>query len=217
MIEIVSSVLTNDVGEAKELISRCEGILKRASVDIIDGKFADNKTITPDQLLGIDSDLSIDYHLMVIEPVNWIERCVRGQADRIIGQIENMGDQSEFIGRVQEVGLQVGLALDLDSPIDKLDPIILTDLDVVLVMSVRAGFGGQEFHDVAIEKVKRLNEIRQKDKTPFKIHVDGGVNFDNIKRIVSAGADEVSIGRLLFKGDVAETVRKFQEAAQIRH
>lgn len=216
MLEIVSSILTNSVGEARELISRCEGVLKRTSVDIIDGKFADNKTITPDQLLGVDSDLSIDYHLMVIEPVNWIERCVRGQADRIIGQIEHMSDQAEFVGKVQEVGIQVGLAIDLDTPVTSIDPVILTNLDVVLVMSVRAGFGGQKFQELAIEKVKELDEIRQKDKTPFKIHVDGGVNFDNINKIANAGVDEISIGRLLFKGGVSENVKKFQKMVEIQ-
>jgi len=211
MINIIPSILTNNPEEAKEMFWRCDGVVERVSFDIIDGKFADNKTISPDVLFDIETTQKIDYHLMVIEPVNWIERCVRGQADRIIGQIERMSDQADFVGRVQEVGLQVGFALDLDTPIKKIDPIILTNLDVVLVMSVKAGFGGQAFQYGVLEKVRKLDEMRKKDMTPFKIHVDGGVNFDNLNKIALAGADEVSIGRLIFKRNILENIRKFEE------
>jgi ribulose-phosphate 3-epimerase len=214
MIEVVSSVLVNDINEAKELFAYCEDAVGRVSVDVIDGKFVDNKTITPDQLANVETKLSIDYHLMVVEPVNWVEKCVRGQADRIIGQIEHMGNQSEFVKKVQSVYLQVGLGLDLDTPIEQLDFTILTNLDVVLVMSVKAGFGGQKFENSVLEKIKKLDKIRKKDATPFKIHVDGGVNFDNINNIVLAGADEVSVGRLIFKGDIFENIKKFQEAVK---
>ena len=215
MIEVVSSILTNDISEAQELISRCEGVLERVSVDIIDGKFADDKTITPDQLSNIETDLNIDYHLMVIEPVNWIEKCIRGQVDRIIGHIEYMNGQTEFVGKAQESGVKVGLAVDLDTPIEKLDPLIITDLDVVLMMSVKAGFGGQEFNEKVIDKIRRLDEVRKNDDTPFKIHIDGGVTSDNIRKVIKNGADEVSVGRLLFKGDLAENIKKFKEKVSL--
>ncbi len=210
-MEIVSSILTTDFNEAKEILHKCEGVLKRVSIDIIDGKFVDNKTVTPDLFSDIDTSFNLDYHLMVLEPVNWIERCIRGQADRIIGHIERMTSQSEFVGKVQEVGVKVGLAIDLETPVESLDSDILNNLDVVLVMSVKAGFGGQKFHEDVLEKIKKLDLIRRKDETPFKIHVDGGVNFDNIKRIVSAGADEVSIGRTLFKDDFIENIERLEK------
>ena len=145
MVEIIPSILTSDPNELRALISRCEGVVERVSIDIIDGKFAANKTIDPTVLSAIDTNLKLDFQLMVIEPVNWIEKCVSAGADRIIGHIEHMTSQTEFIGKVQEVGAQIGLGLDLETPVDKLDPLILTNLDVVLVMSVPAGFGGQEF------------------------------------------------------------------------
>ena len=88
MIEIIPSILTNDPEEAREMIARCEGVVDRISIDIIDGKFAGNKTINPGMLSDLDTGLKIDYHLMVAEPVNWVERCLRGQADRVIAQIE---------------------------------------------------------------------------------------------------------------------------------
>jgi|SRR3989338_5789823 len=213
MIQIIPSILTNDPDELMELIKKCEGLVERVSIDIIDGKFANNKTIDPSILSDIDTALKIDYQLMVIEPVNWIERSVRGQADRIIGHIEKMSSQIEFVGRVQEVGASVGLALDLETTVEKLDPTILTNLDVVLVMSVLAGFGGRKFDERVLDKIKRLDEIRSRDATPFKIQDDGGITIDKIDDVRLVGVDEVSIGRRLFEGDLRENIEKFSKAA----
>ena len=213
MVEIVPSILTNDPEELKKKLSLCEGLVDRVSIDIIDGKFANNKTIDPSVLFDIDTNLKIDYQLMVYEPVNWIERCLRGQADRIIGHIEEMSDQVEFVGKVQEVGLSVGLAIDLETQVYKIDPTILNNLDIVLVMSVPVGFGGQEFDKRALGKIKELDEIRARDKTPFRIQDDGGITLESIHNVHKIGADEVSIGKRIFDGDLAKNLAKFQKAA----
>jgi ribulose-phosphate 3-epimerase len=149
---------------------------------------------------------------MVYEPVNWIEKCAHGQADRIIGHIEHMGDQVEFVGKVQEVGASVGLALDLETTLDDLDLTILNNLEVVLLMSVPAGFGGQKFNNKVISKIKRLSSLRKRDQASYKIQVDGGVNLDNIRQIRKTGADEVSVGRSLFDGDLKENLEIFKKA-----
>ena len=211
MIAIIPSILTSNPEEAKELITRCEGVVDRVSIDIVDGKFAKNKTIDPSALSDIDTTLKIDYQLMVHEPVNWIERCIRGQGDRIIGHIENMSDQLEFLGKVQEAGLYIGLALDLKTDVSEIDPAILTNLDVVLVMSVPAGFGGQEFDKSVLHKVKKLDKNRIRDKTPFRIQIDGGVKLENISEIQSVGVDEVSVGRRIFEGNLSENIKKFHQ------
>lgn len=213
MVQIIPSILTNDPNEARELIARCEGIVDRVSVDIIDGKFAANKTIEPDMFFDIDTTLKLDFQLMVEEPINWVEKCVRGGGDRIIGHVEKMSDQIAFVSKVQEVGAQVGLALDLPTPISAIEPTILTNLDAVLVMSVPAGFGGQEFDKSVLTKIVELDEIRSRDNTPFRIQDDGGVVLSEIDDAHFAGADEVSIGRRLFEGDLADNIKKFQEAA----
>lgn len=216
MIKIIPSILTKNPQEAKELLAKCEGVVGRVSIDIIDGKFADNKTIDPLVVAGMDTLLKLDFQLMVIEPINWIEKCVRAGADRVIGHVERMNDQIEFVGKLQEIGTGVGLGLDLKTPIEKIDKSIVNDLDVVLLMSVPAGFGGQEFKGQVIEKIKQLKQTREKIKSKFKIHVDGGVNIDNIGKIVDAGAGEVSAGRILFKGSLEENIKKFQKAAYRR-
>jgi ribulose-phosphate 3-epimerase len=213
MIEIIPSILTNDTNELIRLLSACEGVAKRVSIDVIDGEFANNKTIEPDALCDIETGLKIDYQLMVNKPISWVEKCVRGQADRIIGHIETMDSQSEFIKKVQEVGVMVGLGIDLNTPIEKVDPIVFVDLDVVLLMSVPAGRGGQEFREEAISKIEQLAAIRDSGGYRFKIHVDGGVTVDNIRQIRIAGADEVSVGKRIFEGDLKGNMDRFEKAA----
>jgi ribulose-phosphate 3-epimerase len=215
MLEIIPSILTNDPNELKEKLERCEGLVDRVHIDIIDGIFAKNKTIDPSALSDLETELKLDFHLMVKEPVNWVEKCVRGGADRIIGQIEYMRDQVEFVGKVQEVGASIGLAVDLKTDIGKLDPVILTNLDVVWVMSVAAGFGGQKFDERALNKIKRLDEIRARDDTPYRICDDGGITLDRIDDARRAGVDEVAIGRRIFKGNLKGNIKMFQRAAYL--
>lgn len=212
-MKVIPSILTNDPEDLKEKLKRAEGVVDRVSIDIIDGVFANNKTVDPGVLEEIDTPLKIDYQLMTKEPVNWVERCVRGQADRIIGHVEMMTSQVEFIGKVGEVGLGVGLGLDMETPAEKIDSAILTDLDVVLVMSVPAGFGGQKFEPLVIEKIQQLDEIRSNDATPFVIQDDGGITFEYIDDLRLAGVDEVSIGNRIFDGDLKTNINRFLKAA----
>lgn len=212
MLEIIPSILTNDPKELEEKLKRCEGV-ERVQIDIVDGRFANNKTIDPSALADLDTELKLDFHLMVKEPVNWVEKCVGGGADRIIGQVEYMRDQVEFVGKVQEVGASIGLAVDLGTDIGKLDPVILTNLDVVLVMSVAAGFGGQKFDPLAMLAVNSLDAIRARDDTPFRICVDGGITMGNIGNIGKAGVDEVAIGERIFKGNLKENIKMFRKQA----
>jgi len=213
MVKIVPSILTSDPKELFELLGRCEGVVDRVSIDVVDGKFAQNKTITPDILSDFETNLKIDYQLMVDEPINWVEACVRGGADRIIGHIEKMSDQTAFVGKVQEVGAKVGLALDLPTPISEIDPVILNNLDIVLVMSTHAGFVGQDFDTKALDKIDALSEVRARDDTPFVIHDDGGVTLEAIYNVHRVGADEVSIGKRIFNEDLTSAIDKYQKMA----
>lgn len=212
MVEIIPSILTNSPEELRLLLSKVEGLTQRAQIDIVDGVFAANRTLEPSALEEIETDLKLDFHLMTKEPIDWIEGCVRGMADRIIGQIELMSSQIEFVGHVQEVGALVGLAIDIETPVAEIDSAIINSLDVVLVMSVPAGFGGQKFDERALEKIKQLDEIRVRDDTPFRICDDGGISLESIYSQRVAGVDEVAIGKKLFKGDVIKNIDKFKRA-----
>src|SRR3989304_5184 len=112
-----------------------------------------------------------------------------------------MSDQFEFVAKVQEVGISVGLALDLKTAISEIDPNIIKDLDIILLMSVPAGFVGQQFDDKVIKKIKELAALRSKNHLSFKIHLDGGVKPEKINTLEDLGVDEVSIGKHVFKGD----------------
>lgn len=212
MLTIIPAILTNDPKELEEKIRLLEGIAERIQIDIIDGVFADNKTVMPDILGGFETDLLIDFQLITKEPIDWVEHCIRGMADRIFGHIEMMSSQIDFIGKVQEVGAKVGLALDLETSIDAIPREIITNLDAILVMSVKAGFGGQDFNPLVLNKIKELNSIRARRNTKFRICVDGGVNEENIQEVVAAGADEVAIGAHIFKEELVEHIKKLQQA-----
>jgi ribulose-phosphate 3-epimerase len=217
MFEIIPSILTKDINEARQMIKMCDGITQRVQVDIIDGIFVNNVTVKPWELKNLDVFLGLDFHLMVNEPVDWVDRCLGVGADRIIGQIEMMSSQSEFVEKVEKNNLRLGLAIDLDTPVGKIEANLFEKLDVVLVMSVKAGFGSQKFEIRALDKVKELNKIRMKNKTPFRICVDGGETEEVIDDSVLGGADEVVIGRRLFKGDIAGNIKKMKLAAYGRN
>jgi ribulose-phosphate 3-epimerase len=199
MIEIIPAILTNNSEEIPVLLEKAADQGDRVQIDIIDSVFAANKTVLPAALENLETDLKLDFHLMVKEPVNWIEGCVRANAERIIGQVEMMASQIDFVGKVEESGAKVGLALDLETPVSALERVILTDLDVVLVMSVKAGFGGQKFEEKALAKVRQLQKIRSQDQTPFKICVDGGVTPEIMKKLETAGVDEAAMGRRILQ------------------
>lgn len=216
MVKIIPAILTSDIKEVEEKLNKAEGVIERVQIDIVDGQFAANKTIEPSALEVLDTDLLLDFHLMTKSPSDWVERAVRGGADRIIGQVEMMDDQVDFLGKVGQVGLEVGLALDLPTPVSAIDPTVLTNLDVVLVMSVKAGFGGQKFEEEAIEKIKNLAQNREENSATFRICVDGGITYENIKRVAAAGADEVAIGASIFEGDLRQNIEKMvKEGGQL--
>lgn len=213
MVEIIPSILTKDINEARQMIKMCDGITQRVQVDIIDGIFANNVTVKPWELKNLDVFLGLDFHLMVNEPIDWVERCLGVGADRIIGQIEMMSSQVEFVKKVEEKNLRLGLAIDLSTPVSKIDKSLFEKLDVVLVMSVDAGFGGQKFDFKVLDKIKELNEIRIKGKTPFRICVDGGETTEVIDDSVRDGADEIVVGRRLFDGDIKENINRYLSAS----
>lgn len=208
-LEVIPSILTNNRAELEEMLLKSEGAVKRAQIDIIDGEFAENKTVDPAIVKEIDTSLLLDFHLMTKEPINWVEKSKTGGGDRIIGQIEMMGNQEEFVGKVEELGALVGLGIDLETPVNSLDQELIPRLDVILVMSVKAGFGGQKFQESALKKIKELSDLKQK-RGKFHICVDGGVSKENLSKIKGAGADEVSIGRRIFAPTVADGMKQIE-------
>jgi len=212
-IKIIPAILTANSGEALSLLAKTEGAVERVQIDIIDGEFAGNTTVTPSVFETIKTRLKFDYHLMVREPVNWVKEAVQAQGDRIVGQIEMMSSQVEFVSRVQEFEANPGLALDIETPVSKIKPEVFSRLGVIIALSVKAGFGGQKFDKAALDKVHELSLLREREGFGYAICDDGGVSLDWIGPLRAQGADEASVGRRIFEGDIAENIRKFQMAA----
>lgn len=206
-MEIIPAILTNNTEELKGLVEKAEGEVEKIQIDIIDGVFADNKTVDPVALRQIETNLLIDFHLMVNSPIDWVAKCIDVGADRIIGQIEKMDSQVEFINKVHASGVKVGLAIDLETPVGHLESLAFPRADVVLVMSVPAGFGGQQFNLQSFDKMEELDSIRKKENYKFKICVDGGVTKELIKDMEKLGVDEIAIGRLVFEGDIKDNIK----------
>lgn len=214
MVEVIPTILTSDPVELARLLELAS-VAKRVQIDIIDGEFVDNKTVDPSALNEVEISALLDFHLMVKEPIHWVEKCVNANADRVIGQIEQMGDQEKFVDFVHERGVSAGLALNIDTKVRELDWRVLDRVEVVLVLSVPAGFGGQEFERSALETIAELAKLREERKLAFAICDDGGVTLDNVDDASFAGVDEVVVGRRIFAGDVAENIAQFQKYAQI--
>lgn len=211
-MEIIPSILTNSPEEALALLSLCENVSERAHIDIIDPGYAQNETITPEVFENEVYLTKLDYHLMVPDPVKWVSRCSRGNAERIIGQVELMEDQVDFCQKVLSEGCDPGLAIDLDTEVNALETDALALASVVLVMSVQAGFGGQVFDARALTKIEELVKLREENGYHYVICDDGGVTSGMQDKIKTAGADEVSIGRRIFEGDLRENIDHFKKA-----
>jgi len=212
-IEIIPSILTNDPGTLRDYLERAEDVVGRVHIDIIDGVYADNKTIDPSLLNEIDTAFIIDFHLMVDEPIKWLEKCARAGADRVMAQIEMMSSQMEFLKKTTELNLSPGLSIDMDSEVGEVSEELLSSLDVILVMSVPAGFGGQRFNEEALEKIHLLHEMRKENDYTYNICDDGGVTLNYIDDVRKEGANEVVIGNRLFNGDLATNIAEFAQRA----
>jgi ribulose-phosphate 3-epimerase len=194
-MDIIPAILTNDPRELEDRLRRYEEReIERVHIDIIDGEFAPGKTVPLDSLENFETSVLLDIHLMVNDPVSWVEHAARSLAERIIGQVEQMGNQEEFVGRVTAAGARVGLGMDIETPVSVLEDNALMDADVILVMGRKAGWEEQSFDEAALEKVRQLSELREAHGAHFKILVDGGVNAQNIDSLEQAGADEVAVG-----------------------
>lgn len=189
MITIVPAILEKDISAFEEKLKKVWGITQRVQMDIIDGKFAPMETVMPEALLNIDTIVDFEGQLMVEKPEGWVERCAAAGMTALYGHVEKMEDRAKFIADTQFAGMKAGLAFDIDTPLDGLEDVI-SNLDGVLLMSVKAGTQGvQKFDERVLPKIKRVREMSEF----VKIVVDGGLNVENIKKcLVAEWSQEIS-------------------------
>ena len=201
---IIPTILTNDPHEAREKISFLKGKASRVQIDIVQQWFTSPQTIRPEDLMGVvipDDNLFLDWHLMTAEPVSYLDGNLPEPTGLVIGQVELMESQVEFARRAKEEGYQVGLALDLETPMESLKLQALDLCDQVLVLAVKAGEGGQKFSPSCLSKIRELSSWRKKEGWDFQIAVDGGLNKEAIIACLEAGAEIFCVGNSIWKAD----------------
>lgn len=208
-MKIIPAILTNDLSELTALINKGEGSVDRVQIDVIDHKFAENITVDPAILKNIATSLNLDFHLMVKGPIDWVDHCVMNKGNRIIGQIEAMDNQDEFVTKVTSMGSLPGLGVDIETSIEDIDSKVLPKLAVVLLMSVKAGWGGQEFDLSVWEKIEKITKMRKDLNLGFKICIDGGVTRELVSQMEKFGIDEVAVGKRIFEPDLKENLKTF--------
>jgi ribulose-phosphate 3-epimerase len=197
-MKIAPSILSADFAALGEAIARVEAAgADLLHVDVMDGHFVPNLSIGPPVIESIRkrTRLPLDVHLMIEEPERWVETYVRSGADYVTVHVEASAHLERTLTLIREAGARAGAALNPSTPPEALQ-YVLDDLDLVLVMSVNPGFGGQSFIPSAYEKIRRLRTILA--DRPVLVSVDGGVKADNAGALAQAGAGLLVAGSAIF-------------------
>jgi ribulose-phosphate 3-epimerase len=210
-IQISPSILSADFSQLGNEIKRLEeGGADMIHVDVMDGHFVPNLTIGPPVIKALKkhSSMLFDVHLMISPVHKYIEAYSDAGADIITIHPEATDNLKESILKIKELKKRVGVSLNPKTSIDViLDH--LEQIDLVLVMSVNPGFGGQKFMPEVLDKIKELKKIQREKKLSFDIEIDGGINFENSKIVIEAGANILVSGTTIFKsnnGDIKKNI-----------
>jgi ribulose-phosphate 3-epimerase len=196
-IEIVPSILSADFARlADEIALVASGGARMIHLDVMDGHFVPNITIGPPVIAKLrkHSDLIFDTHLMISEPARYVEAFAKAGADNITFHIEATGEPDQIIDRIHDLGCTAGITLNPETPVASIEK-VAPRCEMVLVMTVHPGFGGQVFLDEAARKVIA---IRQIVGPGIRVEVDGGIDPETTRTVVSYGADTLVAGNAIF-------------------
>ena len=200
-IQISPSILSADFSQLGNEIKRLEeGGADMIHVDVMDGHFVPNLTIGPPVIKALRkyTKLPFDVHLMISPVHKYIEDYAKAGANIITIHPEATNNLKESINLIKKLNVKVGVSLNPDTNINVIEN-ILDQIDLVLVMSVYPGFGGQKFIPEVVKKIENLNKLKKQKNLNFDIEVDGGINFENNKIVIKAGANIQVSGTTIFK------------------
>lgn len=216
-MNLYPSILTNSISEYQQQLSLAieSGVINTVQVDVIDGQFADNLTLSPLDLVGIDhGDLEIDFHFMAEEPIDYIRELVVIKDDlptrAVISQVERMGSQQDYLAEIKNQNWQVGFSLNLHTPVSAIDETSWVDLDIIQLMTIKAGFQGQKFNQTALEKIAEIKQLANKK---IEIIVDGGVKAEHTSLLAEKQVAGVSVGSGFWQAD--DPVTAIQQYSQL--
>jgi len=207
--QICPSILAADfncLGEQIQILE--ENQIELLHIDVMDGMFVPSISFGMPLIASIRkrSRLFFDVHLMVQEPGRYVEEFVRTGADSITVHVEACRDVGGTLEKIKALGVKCAVSLNPETPAENVLP-YLPVVDMVLVMSVRPGFGGQKLIPESLDKVRYLDQVRREQNMDYLIEVDGGVTHENLDEVVNAGVDVVVAGTAVFGGDIAENIK----------
>ncbi|HEY8560682.1 MAG TPA: ribulose-phosphate 3-epimerase [Pyrinomonadaceae bacterium] len=218
MFELAPSLLSADFTRlAEEIRAVEEGGARVLHVDVMDGRFVPNITIGLPVVKSIRkiTDLTIDCHLMIVEPNRYAAEFVEAGANMVSVHVEADFHLQRTLTAIREAGGQAGIAINPATPLVALEE-ALPFADFVLLMSVNPGFGGQKFIHTSVDKLRRLRRMIDERGLPTKIEIDGGIDAGNVQKIVGAGAEIIVAGSAVFgKEDPTAAAREMIEAATV--
>lgn len=210
-IKIAPSMLSADFTNLERDLKEVENNgAEYLHVDIMDGHFVPNITIGPDQVAQLRKVVSIpfDVHLMISEPLKYIDQFADAGADIITVHVESDGDTEACINAIVKKGVRPGLVVSPDTSLEVIKP-YLDQISMILIMCVYPGFGGQSYIPESTEKIRACRQMI--GNRSIDLQVDGGINFNTLKEVVEAGANVIVSGSCLFKGDMKKNLGQFRK------
>ncbi len=214
--ELAPSILSADFKCLGEQVKKTEEAgASYLHFDVMDGEFVPNISFGIPVLSSLKSGTGqvMDVHLMIEEPIRYVEAFHEAGADILTVHLEACEDVAGTLKKIRETGMKAGLALCPETELEKAEP-FLDQIDMLLIMSVHPGFGAQSFIPASTGKVRQARELLDGAYPDVDLQVDGGVNLGNVKELLDAGANVIVAGSAVFQGDPAKNVRDFMEIMQ---